>query len=224
MGSILARCEAAIHYERVANDKARTRAAQPQHGRGDLFRTTKSSDWLFLQNLFHRLRFIGQHLFDHRRLDGARADRVDPNSSCGVFHSRALGKTDNAVLGRVVGGASWQANEATDGRAVDDCSAFLLTHLPQLMLHAVPNATKIDVHHTVILFAAHVRDFQRRRIDTGIVLSRVEATESFNRLFHHRRHLCLNGHVAANSDRFCVLRRLIALRQNERPLRSRLPM
>ena len=51
------------------------------------------------------------HLGDHRGLDSAGADRVDAYASRCVFQGGAASQSDDAMLGRMVGGPAGQADQ-----------------------------------------------------------------------------------------------------------------
>ena len=68
----------------------------------------------------------------------------------GAYSSAALlVRPMHAVLGGVVGGAARQPDQPAERRAVDDRAAALFAHLPQLVLHARPDAAQVDRVHAV---------------------------------------------------------------------------
>src|SRR5437588_9777210 len=96
-----ARGVSAIDNECVADDEACARAAKPKNGRGDLLRSTKSSNRLVPQDVFHGVWFLSQHVRNHRRIDRSGAHCIDANSSGGIFERSALCQPDHSVLGRM---------------------------------------------------------------------------------------------------------------------------
>src|SRR6266550_9200145 len=97
-----ARGVSAIDNEGVADHEACARTAKPKNGRGDLLRLTQSSNRLVSQDVFHGVRFLSQHVRNHRRIDRPRAYRIDANSSGGIFEGSALRQPDHSVLGCMV--------------------------------------------------------------------------------------------------------------------------
>jgi hypothetical protein len=53
---------------------------------------------------------LGDHVLDHRGLDGSRADRVHADAAGRVLEGRAPGEADDAVFGGVVGGAARESD------------------------------------------------------------------------------------------------------------------
>src|SRR2546421_11753954 len=104
---------AAIHQERVTDHKAGTRAAEPEHGCGNLLRFTEASDGFVLHHFGQGFGITAGHRLHHWRLDRAWANRVDADATGGVFEGGTLG----------------QADVAADRRAIDDRAAALLKHL-----------------------------------------------------------------------------------------------
>src|SRR5207302_6430994 len=92
------------------------------------------------------------HLVGHRRLDEARTHGIYANAPCGIFQSRAFGEPKYSVLGGVIRSTPSAAHEPSKRRTVDDRATSLLAHLAQLELHASPDTTEIDGHHSVIVF------------------------------------------------------------------------
>src|SRR6266705_1195552 len=147
-----ARGVSAIDNECVADHEACAGAAKPKNGRGDLLRPTKSSNRLVLQDVFHGVGFLSQHVGNHWRIDRPWAHRIDANSSGGIFERSALRQPDHSVLGCMVDCAAGDADQTANRRVVDDGGPSLLAHVAQLVLHAVPHAAKIDTVHTLELF------------------------------------------------------------------------
>src|SRR5207237_4229461 len=139
-----ARGVAAIDNEGVADHEACARAAKPKNGRGDLLRPTKSPNRLVLQDVFHGVWFLSQHVGNHSRIDRPRAHRIDANTSGGIFERSALRQPDHSVLGRMVGCAASDADQTANRRVVDDGAASLVPHLAELVFHTVPDAAQID--------------------------------------------------------------------------------
>src|SRR4051812_25300318 len=112
-----------------ADDQARARAAQPQDSGGDLVAAAEPSDRLVRDGVVNGELAIRDHGGDHRSLDRAGAYRVDPDAARRVLERGALGHSEDAVLGGVVGGASRVADEAAERRAVDYGATSLYAHL-----------------------------------------------------------------------------------------------
>src|SRR3954467_5358447 len=120
---------AAIDGQCDADDQARARAAQPQDGGGDLVAAAEPSDRLVCDGVVNGELAIRDHGGDHRSLDRAGAYGVDTDAARRVLERGALGHSEDAVLGGVVGGASRVADEAAERRAVDDGATSLFAHL-----------------------------------------------------------------------------------------------
>ena len=67
------------------------------------------------------------------------------------------------------------------------------------MLHAGPDAAKIDRVDPIEFFSADIGGFERRRLHAGIVERGVEAPEGRNRALDHGSHIGLVGDVAADA-------------------------
>src|SRR6266436_9433302 len=91
-----ARGVTAIDNQCVTDHEACARAAKPKNGSGDLLRLTKSANRLVSQDVFHGVRFLSQHVRNHRRIDRPRAHRIDANSSGGTFERGALRQPDHS--------------------------------------------------------------------------------------------------------------------------------
>jgi hypothetical protein len=196
-----ARGVAAIDGECDADDEARSRAAQPQDRGGDLISASEPADRLIRLGFRDVELALGDHVGDHRRLDGAGADGVDADAARRVFERGAPGQADDAVLGRVVGGAAGQSDEAAERRAVDDGAAPPGAHLPELVLHAVPDAAQVDRGDPVEAVGRLVGRVARRDHDAGVVEGHVEALEGVDRALDERGDLCLVGYVAGDAER-----------------------
>ena len=118
-----------IHNECVTDHKACAWTAKPKNGSGDLLGLTKSPNRLISHDLFHCVGFLGEHVCNHRRIDGPRAYSVDTDAPGGVFESGALGQSEHPVLAGVIHCLPGHAHESADGRAVDDGATSLLAHL-----------------------------------------------------------------------------------------------
>src|SRR5438876_6150699 len=151
----------AIDSERVTDHEAFSRAAKPKNCSGDLLRPTKPPDRLISQHVFYGDRFLGHHVRNHWRLDGSRAHCIDANPSGGILERSTPGQPDHSMLGCMVYCSAREADQAANGRAVDDGTASLLTHLAQLVLHAVPDAAEIDRVNAINLRRWH-QWFQRQ--------------------------------------------------------------
>ena len=103
----------AIHNKCVTDDETCARAAQPKNGSRDFLRPAKSPNRLVSQNVFHGIRFLGQHVRNHWRLDSARTDCIDADSSGGIFERSTLSQPDHSILGCVV---NCPARNADQGR------------------------------------------------------------------------------------------------------------
>src|ERR1700732_4514328 len=128
---------AAIHSECVTDHEACARTAKPKHSGGDLLRPTKSTNRLVSHDVFHGVRFLGQHVRNHRRFDRPRANRVNANTPGGIFERSTLRQTDHSVFGRMIRCSARYTDQAADRGAVYDRAASLLAHLAQLVDHAV---------------------------------------------------------------------------------------
>src|SRR5207248_3263503 len=147
-------CVSAINSERVADHEACKRTAQPSNGSRDLLWSAKPPHRLVSLKVFHRERFLGDHISNHGRLDGSRTYGIDANASGGIFERRTLRQADHSMLGCMVDGTAREADQATNGRAVDDGTASMLANLAQLILHAVTDSAQIVSVTAHIFFAA----------------------------------------------------------------------
>jgi hypothetical protein len=97
---------AAVDGKGDADDETCSGAAQPQHGCGDLLGVSEAADRC-RGGGFGVVEFaFGDHVGDHRGLDGAWADGVDADAAGCVLQGGAGGQPDHAVLGGVVGAAA----------------------------------------------------------------------------------------------------------------------
>jgi hypothetical protein len=117
----------------------------------------------------------------------------------GVFESRGLGQAEDPVLRRVIGSQARIAYDAAERRAIDDRAAAIAEHLPELMLHAVPHAAKIDRDHPVPLIALDFRRVDAALHDAGVVEGGVEAPEPARGSLQHRGHLGVIGKAVSLS-------------------------
>src|SRR6195256_586823 len=167
----------AVDHEGVADHKACTLAAEPQDGRGNLLGPAQPADRSHSHDFLHRVRLALQHARHHRGLDGPWTNGVDADSPSGVFKRGAFGEAEHAMLGGVIDAAAGNPYETADRGVVHDRAAALLAHLAQLVLHAIPDAAKIDSVHAIKFLAARVGRFRDRRLDAGIVERRIEPPE-----------------------------------------------
>src|SRR5208283_28585 len=186
----LAHGETAVHRDGLTGHIARRIAAKPQNGVGNLFRAANTAH---RHGLVHSLESFtltrGDHLIGHRCPDKARAYRIDTDSLFRIFKSGALCKPKHAVLGGVVNASFGAAHQPAERRTIDDGACSLLAHLLELELHATPDATEIDPHHPVVIFAGRVGRFREDILDAGIVIGHIDPAEGLDCFLHHRRHL-----------------------------------
>ena len=107
----------------------------------------------------------------HRCLRRARTNGVDTNARRSVFERSGLCQADNTVLGRGVSGETGNADEAALRGAIDNNAAAPLAHLPQLVLHAIENATQIDLNDAVEITALDVGRMRLDDVNAGCVES-----------------------------------------------------
>ena len=69
--------------------------------------------------------------------------RVYANAACYVIQSCNLGEPDDAVLGRCVAGGARHADQAADGRRIDDGAAALRQKRRDLRLQAIEDAREV---------------------------------------------------------------------------------
>src|SRR6266567_3115764 len=190
----------AINSECVTDHEACARAAKPKNGSGDFLWPTEPPNRLVFHDVFQGVCFTGQHVSDHWRIDGPRADRIDADAPGGIFESSALCQPEHPMLGGVIYCSASYAHESAERRAVDDGTTSLLAHLEQLVLHAAPDAAEIDHIHAVELFTAGISGFCERTLHASIVECRIQPSEGGDSLFDHRCHLTLVGNVAADGE------------------------
>lgn len=106
------------------------------------------------------------------------------------------------MFGCVIDRAAGKSNDASYGGVIDDGAAPLLSHLEQLVLHAVPNAAEVDRVHTFEFFAGRIGSFYGRALDAGVVERGVEAAEGGDSLVDHGFHLGFICDIAADCDGF----------------------
>ena len=90
-------------------------AAKPEDGGGDFVGTAEAADGLVGDGFGDAELAFGDHVGDHRRLDCAWADRVDPDPAGRVLQGGTSGEADDAVLGCVVCGPARQPDESAEG-------------------------------------------------------------------------------------------------------------
>ncbi len=144
-------------------------AAQPEHGSGDLVAPSKPTDRLVRDGLRDVQLAPGDHVGDHRRLDGAGAHRVNADAAWGVLERGALREAEDAVLGGVVGGATGVSDQAAERGAVDDRATALLAHHAKLVLHTRPDTAEIDAVDAVERFGRFVCRVDEREHDACVV-------------------------------------------------------
>src|SRR5262249_13741783 len=102
----------AVHGEGVADDVARPRAAQPQHGRCDLLGPTRPADGDVLRDLGVGLLVSGYDVAGDLRVDEPRVHRVDPSVTC---------SSQSTIL---PSSSSWMAMCVMPVAAVAPCQCF----------------------------------------------------------------------------------------------------
>ena len=83
-------------------------------------------------------------------------------------------------------------------RRVDDGATSLPAHLLQFELHAAPYSAEIDRHHPIVVFPGSISSLCEDILNVGVVVGRIEASKSGDRLFRHCFHLRLIGHITAD--------------------------
>jgi hypothetical protein len=109
---------------------ARTRAAKPQHRRGDPFGPASTTDGNVLGDFGIRLLIAVDDIAGDRGVDQARIDGVHTDALPDVFKCSRPRQTDHAMLGSDIGADAGIAGQGADGSVVDDRAAALLRHLP----------------------------------------------------------------------------------------------
>ena len=209
----------AVDGEGVADHVARPRTAKPQHGRGDLLGPARAADGNVLRDLVVRLLVPADDIAGDLRIDQAGIDRVHADAVLDVFQSGRPRQADHAVLGGDVGADAGVAGQRADRGVVDDRAAALAFHLPQFVLHAAPHAAQVDPDHAVPVFAGAVGGRGDAGHDARVVERGVEPAELGNGAVHHRRHLGVVTHIAADGD--CLVTggdQLLRLPPSPRPL------
>src|SRR5437016_9202971 len=179
----------AVYRECVTDHQACGRAAKPQHGTCNLLGAAKPTDGHVFQ---HRVKGVGlgfHHLVEHRGMDDAWADGIDPNAPCGIVECSAFGQPKHSVLGGLICSALGTAHQPSDRRAVDDSATSLLEHLAQLELHATPHAAEIDGHHAVKVFPGSISSLCDNILNAGIVVGCIEPSKGSARPLDPRFHL-----------------------------------
>ena len=106
------------------------------------------------------------------------------------------------MFGGMIDGPAGDTDEATDGGVVDDGAASLLSHLQQLVLHAVPNAPEVDRIDTIVFIAGGIGRLHSQALYAGIVERHIKAAKSGHGLLDHRFHLGFISHIAAHGESF----------------------
>ena len=104
------------------------------------------------------------------------------------------------MLGGVIRSTPSAAHEPSKRRTVDDRATSLLAHLAQLELHASPDTTEIDGHHSVIVFPGSISGLRNNILNAGIVVGRIQPAESGDGLLNHCFHLSVISDVAMDSE------------------------
>nr|GEU28411.1 hypothetical protein [Tanacetum cinerariifolium] len=168
----------------------------PQHRCREFFRLAHATNWLRLDDLSHDLRLSVLHAQQHGRVEYAWTHSVHADAARSVLNAGALGQAQYAMLGGVVGGAFALADQAAEGRTIDDRARALLFHLHQFMLHAGPDAAQVDAADSVVRGGAGGREWLMRSLDAGIVECHVDPSECGDGLFNQAGHLRFFGDIA----------------------------
>ena len=91
----------------------------------------------------------------------------------------------------VVRGTAWQPDESPERGVVDDRAAALRAHLPELVLHARPDAAEIHGVDLVEHVGGLVGCVTGWRLYAGVVEGQVQAAERFDGAVDHRTNLDL---------------------------------
>src|SRR5215213_3044494 len=196
---------AAVDGKGDADDETCSRAAQPQHGCGDLLSLSEAGDRCRGGGFGAVELAIGDHVGDHRGLDGAWADGVDPDAAGGELQGGAGGQPDHVVFGGVVGGPAGEADQPTEGGAVHDGAAALGAHLGQLVLHAGLHPAQVDRVDTVEDLGRFVGGLAGGNLDAGVVERHVEPSERGDGAVHHGGHAVLVGDVAGDAQHLVAI-------------------
>src|SRR5229473_8618991 len=189
----------AIYRECMTDHEACCGAAKPENGARNFLGATKPTNGHVFQHRVEGVSLSGHHLVEHPGVDDARTYRIDTNALCGIVQGRAFGEPEHAVLGGLVCPAF--------GTAVDDSTAPLLEHLPQLELHATPHTAKIDRNHAIKVFSGSIGGFHSNILNASIVVSRVEPPERRYGLLNHTFYLSIVSDVAVDGKCLVPLHR-----------------
>src|SRR3546814_2549050 len=97
-------------------------------------------------------------LVENRGLHEARVNRVDPDAFARIRQRGRTGESGDGMLGRHVGGAQGLADQAKDGRGVDDRAAACGQDRWDLVTKAVCHAVEIDVDDVLPFALRHLPD------------------------------------------------------------------
>ena len=153
----------------------------------------------------HPLLEVGDGVEDgahQRRVDVARANRIDPDAVFGVFQGRRFGQADDAVLGRHIRRRAGGGNQPHNRGGVDDGPAALRQHLRQFRFHRQPDAFQIDAQHPVEIRLRVVggQRAARRAGNAGVVESAIQPSVGRHRLRHHRLRRRRVRHIGRHQD------------------------
>jgi hypothetical protein len=104
------------------------------------------------------------------------------------------------MLGRCISAEAGYSNEAGLRGAVNDNSAPLRPHLPQLVLHTIENAPEVDGDYAIEVASLHIGGIGPRDMDASIVEGRVQPAKCRNCLLYNGCDFRLFGHVAADAN------------------------
>ncbi len=133
-------------------------------------------------------------------MNGTGANRIHPNPFWRVIKSRTSGESDHAVLGRGISPESRVSDQTIGGRNIHNGAFALLTHLRQLILHAVPYATKIDGHQVIEIGSCGIGHFDGGNVDTCVVARCIQLAESRHCTSNDFLNLRLIGNITFKSD------------------------
>ena len=155
-----------------------------------------------------RLRRLGVvHRAVHRRVDGARQDRVDAQALRAVLGGQRLSQPDQPRLaGRVRGDAGERARVPDERRREDDRARASLEHCGNLVLGAEERAGQVRGQR---IRPAGFRDAGRRprfAEGAGVVERDVQPAEAVDGQVNERPREVLRSHVASERYRLAVQR------------------
>jgi len=126
---------------------------------------------------------LAWHTRRHVGFDKAGNHGIDANVFCAEFRRQRAGERQQRAFGRGVIGLPHHANEAGDGREIDDDAAPRTKHWARHRLAPAVNAIEVRINHAVPVVRRHEHE-KRVGSDAGVVDQHVNLSGGGNNFFH----------------------------------------